>query len=336
MRVSEVVMENKALVIPTVAFYGDAREWATSALLHSEPLVERSRLHAWRIRPHRHSSLVQLFWLSRGAGVGRFDGERYDLRAPCVVVVPERCVHEFEWGEDCDGFALSIASALVRNVCREIGAPPGAFTEPAVLAAGCDHPFVDTLFTRIQQEYVLAQPLKEVLLESLVQALAIWVARGSAPAPRVERATRAALHYRRFIELLERHHREGKTVADYAQELGITPAHLNAICRQTSGASALDIIHDRVLLAARRELAYTDKPIAGVAAGLGFAEPSYFTRFFKRKMQMTPKQYRRRSGTQSAAGGAQSAAGGTQSAASGARPPEAGTPPTAAVPASQG
>ncbi len=283
--------------VPTVDFYADAAQWPTSALLHSEPLVERSRLHAWRIRPHRHASLAQLFWLARGEGDARFDGERHALSAPCVAVVPEHCVHEFEWAEGSDGYALSIASALVHDLRHRIGAPGGVFTEPAVLAAGDDRDYVDTLFARIQDEYVHARPHKEALLESLVNALTIWVARRAAPALRSEQASRSALHYERFTALLERHHRSGWTVADYAKELGITPAHLNAICREIGGSNALRLIHDRVLLAARRELAYTDKSIADVAAGLGFADPSYFTRFFKRSMGMTPLQYRRRSGT---------------------------------------
>jgi AraC family transcriptional activator of pobA len=289
--------DRASAAVPVVDFYGDAEEWSTSALLHSEPLIERSRLHAWRIRPHRHSNLAQLFWLTRGAGEARFDGERHELTAACVVVVPELCVHEFEWGEDSDGYALSIASALVHDLRRQIGAPAGAFTEPDVLPAGGDRDYLDALFSRIQDEYVHARPLKEVLLESLVKALAIWVARHGASARRPDSASRSAFHFDRFTTLLERHHRDGWTVADYAEALGITPAHLNAICRETSGSNALSVIHERVLLAARRELAYTDKSIADVAVSLGFSEPSYFTRFFKRAMGMTPRQYRQRSGT---------------------------------------
>lgn len=290
-------MKRTSNAVPTVDFYGDAAEWPTSALLHSEPLIERSRRHAWKIRPHRHNSLAQLFWLARGAGTGRFDGEDRELSAPCVVVVPERCVHEFEWGEDCDGYALSIASALVQDIRRAVGAPVGTLTEPDVLVADEDRAYLDALFGRIQQEYVDARPMKEALLESLVKALVIWAARQGAPARRAEGMSRSAFHYERFIALLEREHRSGWSVADFARELGITPAHLNAICREASGSTALQLVHDRVLLAARRELAYTDKSIADVAGSLGFSEPSYFTRFFKQRMQMTPKQYRRRSGT---------------------------------------
>lgn len=286
-----------AAAVPTVAFYGDAAEWSTSALLHSEPLIERTRLHAFRIRPHRHSSLAQLFWLAGGTGAGRFDGEPFELVAPCVVVVPELCVHEFEWGQDCDGFALSVASVLVHDLRRQLGGSAAVFAEPAVFGAGGDREYLHVLFSRIEDEYGNSRPLKEVLLESLVKAVAVWIARQERPARAAESLSRSAFHFERFAALLEARHREGWTVADYAQALGISPAHLNAICRERSGSSALGLIHDRVLLAARRELAYTDKSIADVAASLGFSEPSYFTRFFKRRMGMTPKQYRRRSGT---------------------------------------
>lgn len=283
--------------IPTVDFYGDAAEWSTSALLHSEPLIERSRLHAWKIRPHRHKSLAQLFWLERGSGTGRFDAIRHELSAPCVVVVPELCVHEFTWRRGSDGYALSLASALVRELRRQIGAHASTLKLPSVFAAADDDAYVNALFLRIHDEYSNERPMKEISLDSLIKALTIWLARHTAPARGAVPADRASHHYERFAKLVEQHHKSQWTVSDYAAEIGITPPHLNAICHKLSGVSALRTIHDRLLLAARRELTYTEKSIAGVAANLGFSEPSYFTRFFKRQMLMTPKEYRRRSGT---------------------------------------
>jgi AraC family transcriptional activator of pobA len=284
--------------VATVDFYGDAKRWSTAALLHSEPLIERSRQHAWHIKPHRHLSVLQVFWLSRGRGTSRFDGEPYRLSAPCVAVIPERCVHEFEWDHDCDGFALSIASALVQELNRQLGAGSEALATPNVLHAGADAAYVDALFAALHAEYVAERPLKELSLDGLIKTLTVWIARAAAPKQRAtEPASRAKRHYERFTKLLEHRHGNEWTVAAYASEIGITPPHLNAVCKQVGGASALSLIHDRVLLAARRALSYTDKSIADVAVSLGFAEPSYFTRFFKRKMRMTPKQYRRRMGT---------------------------------------
>jgi AraC family transcriptional activator of pobA len=286
--------------VPTVDFYGDATTWPTSALLHSELLVERSQLHEWKIRAHRHSSLAQLFLLLRGDGSARFDGADYALSAPCVAVVPALCVHEFQWTQASEGFALSIASALIEEVKRQIGAPESTFKAPIVINVAAEDSFVATLLARIHEEYIGKRPMKEIALDSLTRAVAIWVARGTFPSNSpADPGNRANRHYRRFVHLVETHHRSQWTVANYAHEIGITAPHLNAICQKSNATSALRIIHERLLLAARRELIYTDRSIAGIAAGLGFAEPSYFTRFFKRHMATTPKAYRRSSGTSS-------------------------------------
>jgi len=288
--------------VPTVAFYGEAGDWSTAALLHSELLIERSSLHAWRIRPHRHSNLVQLFWLATGRGTARFDSQARWLESPCIAVVPERCVHEFEWSQDSTGFALSLACVLIHELHAQLGLSDSMFRQAAVLEVSEDTDYIDTLFRQIQTEYSCEQELREIALDSLARSLAVWIARRAPVRPRSEPARRSKLHFGRFTSLLEQHHREQWTVAGYAHAIGVSASHLNAICQERAGASAKHLIQDRVLLAARRELAYTDKSITDVAASLGFAEASYFTRFFKRRMYMTPKQYRRHSGTYSGIG----------------------------------
>ncbi|MGK5078746.1 helix-turn-helix domain-containing protein [Janthinobacterium sp. HLX7-2] len=78
----------------------------------------------------------------------------------------------------------------------------------------------------------------------------------------------------------------------YAQCIGITATHLNPIARGHAGKSALELIHERVLLEAKRNLAYTSMTINVLSYALGFAEPAYFARFFKRHTGVTPKDFR--------------------------------------------
>ena len=56
--------------------------------------------------------------------------------------------------------------------------------------------------------------------------------------------------------------------------------------------SALDIVHERLMLEARRLLAYTSMPVAQVAEQLGYADPAYFSKFFARAVGQTPTTYR--------------------------------------------
>jgi len=298
---SEPTAADARLAVPVVDFYADSHRWPTSQRVHSEPLAERSQLHDWSIRPHRHSRLTQLFLLLEGSGVATLDSFRFDASPVSVLVIPEYCVHEFEWARDSGGYVLSIASSLVNELGRDLGPHAAALGKPAVIAAGADGAWLRILFERIHKEYRRRLTFKEASLDCLIRLLALWLARAAkAAASPPTHPTRAGRHLARFRQLVEEHHKSQWTVAEYAAAIGITPSHLNAICRQLTGQSALESVHERVMLAARRELAYTETTIAGVAQRLGFSDPSYFARFFRRHAGRSPNRFRRESGTHSA------------------------------------
>ncbi|KUM43052.1 helix-turn-helix domain-containing protein [Pseudomonas sp. EpS/L25] len=60
----------------------------------------------------------------------------------------------------------------------------------------------------------------------------------------------------------------------------------------------LAIAHQRLLLQARRNLTFTQAPVAEIAEALGFADPAYFARCFRRGTGQSPLNYRRRAGGQ--------------------------------------
>jgi AraC-like DNA-binding protein len=98
----------------------------------------------------------------------------------------------------------------------------------------------------------------------------------------------------RFRSSIERDFRRLHRVSDYAERLDLSAGHLNVLCHAHLGRSASAEIHQRVLLEARRLLRYTDKPAFAIAQELGFADPAYFGRFFRRESGVTPRQYRLR------------------------------------------
>jgi AraC-like DNA-binding protein len=94
----------------------------------------------------------------------------------------------------------------------------------------------------------------------------------------------------RVDESFARHHR----VAEYAAMLGVTERHLNGCVREASGMTARDAIHRRQYQEARRLLVHTRLPVAAIAEQLGFADSSWFIRFFKRHAGATPLAFRMR------------------------------------------
>ena len=96
----------------------------------------------------------------------------------------------------------------------------------------------------------------------------------------------------RFRRLVEREFRKEHRVSAYARKLSVSPSHLNAVVRRHLGRSPTDLIQERVALEARRLLLHTDETAARVGYALGFDDPSYFARFFKRRVGKSPAYFR--------------------------------------------
>jgi AraC-like DNA-binding protein len=72
-----------------------------------------------------------------------------------------------------------------------------------------------------------------------------------------------------------------KMVAEYAEELSVSPNHLNEIVKKVSGFPASHHIRQRVLLEAKRLAAYSGASMKEIAYSLGFEDIAHFSKFFK-------------------------------------------------------
>jgi AraC-like DNA-binding protein len=130
------------------------------------------------------------------------------------------------------------------------------------------------------------------LLRAQLHETLIVLARQYAAAHRVapQRPTHRVVS--RFVELVERDAARRHRIADYAAELAVTPGHLSVLCTQYAGQRAKRLLENVLVSRARRMLLYTDESAARVGASLGFEDPSYFSRFFRRETGQTPKEFR--------------------------------------------
>lgn len=96
-----------------------------------------------------------------------------------------------------------------------------------------------------------------------------------------------------FQTLVEKHFTEYHLVQDYAEMMAMSPAVLNKYVKKITGRTALEIIMDRLVLQAKRLLIYTDLSNKEIAFRLKYNDPSYFTRMFKGKTNMSPSAFRK-------------------------------------------
>ncbi len=82
-------------------------------------------------------------------------------------------------------------------------------------------------------------------------------------------------------------------MADYAKELGVSQNYLNDTVKSVTGKSAGQLIHNQVLKQAKMCLSHSNLDIAEIGYRLGFEDPSYFSRFFKKHSGYSPSVFRK-------------------------------------------
>ena len=75
--------------------------------------------------------------------------------------------------------------------------------------------------------------------------------------------------------------------------LQITAGHLSDVIKRQSGKTAIEHIHERIVMEAKRQLLHAGLSVKEIAYALGFDDAAYFNRFFKRITSVTPVVYRR-------------------------------------------
>ena len=95
-----------------------------------------------------------------------------------------------------------------------------------------------------------------------------------------------------FRNQVEQNFKDIHLVKDYADRLNESPAHLNKIVKSITGENAGEFIIKRIVLEAKRLLIYTDLSNKEISFKMNYDDPSYFSRLFRKKVGMSPSEFR--------------------------------------------
>lgn len=96
----------------------------------------------------------------------------------------------------------------------------------------------------------------------------------------------------KFQALLEEHFRIARDVAFYASRLGVTVDTLSKRVKKQFGKTPSKLIQERIALESKKLLHLTYKSIKEIAAELNFRDEFYFSRYFKKEVGISPKNFR--------------------------------------------
>lgn len=255
----------------------------------------------WRLATRRHQGRSALLVLSAGGGFSRLSQGQVAFRGPCLLWLPPGAGQFMRVMAGSEGHMLSLSEDLVARAA--IGG--GASSELRGVADRLIHSEGAAAAGRLPALLQAAEAIRSELREPGEGGLALIIAHvtailvhawraGGFHLKDIEANRSGSAIFQRFLQAVELHFREGWPISRYAAQLGVTERRLHAAVTKAADRSPLQLLHARILEAARSRLEQSCLPIAQIGYGLGFSDPASFSRFFKKATGLSPGAFRRR------------------------------------------
>jgi AraC-like DNA-binding protein len=250
-------------------------------------------------RPHRHNYYT-ILWSFTATGTHTIDFVDYEIGSQHIFFVSPGQVHQVRTDPDPSGVVLLFTSEFLQmNGIRE------EFIDRLKIFRTCEEnppliisePQAATLRLYVEQMQ-LAQQLPDYRYEALGAWLKLFLITCNnicnlAPAHLQELQAGQTI-LRQFKQLVEAHITEWHKVSDYAEQLFITPNHLNNVVRSLLGQTAKEYIQRRLTLEAKRRAVFDPTTTKELAHTLGFRDPSHFTKFFRAQAGQSLSEFKAR------------------------------------------
>jgi AraC family transcriptional activator of pobA len=252
--------------------------------------------------PHRHD-YHELIWVRSGTGHHLIDGRRVPARPGTITMIGRGQVHVFECAAEVDGAVVRFGEELLFGGTEQRVVPGW------LLAGRCGRTVavppeeterLDAVIDALRAEVDGPRDAQSVeLRRQLVSVILLWIERwydrARAEEPGVDETDRADVRLlRRFLARLESDFADHHDAAHYADELAVPPAALSSALTRATGSSTKELVMDRVMVEAARLLRFSDLAAGQIAHRVGFSDPLYFSRAFKRHYGESPTAYRAR------------------------------------------
>ena len=253
-----------------------------------------------------------IFYCQRGSVEVSLEGCHYHIKPGDVYIyMASTLVHLLHKSEDAEGIMVEVDFYYILPIVNKvINVESQLFMRknPCVSLSGeqCAHfeYLLNNLWDRInaedcQKENVQYQHLKLELIKSMGQTICYEILNmyfTNQPLQPLQQGKKDVV-FQNFMLSLFRFYRKERDVSFYARMQHITPRYFSAIIKEKTGDSALQWIVRMVITEAKQLLEESDLSIKEIADQLNFPTQSFFGKYFKQYVGVSPKEYRNNTAT---------------------------------------
>lgn len=248
---------------------------------------------------HRHA-YYHILCLREAKGIHNLDFQNYDIKANTLFFISPGQIHEWFSTTPTSGYVINFSVEFFLQMYPQ----PGEIEEfpffqamsedPALYLSQQNMNDICSLIRLMEEEIQEHRSFRYDIIRSYLLIMLTKLRRLHQARPYQGPAIKQHGLVRRFKSLVDQRYLADRSVQSFAKDLNVTDKHLNEVLRNVTGKTATQLVHERVLLEAKRQLIQSDLSISEIAFNLNFDDPGYFSRFFKKHVRLTPLEFKKK------------------------------------------
>jgi len=255
------------------------------------------------LMPHLHD-FYSIFWIESGEAIHATEFVEYSLKADTILFVPPGLKHRMYIDKSVGGTYILFNEDFIQyNSKNQV---------PLNEYRLFNNPDFKSLITVVPEKRGKLKSITEFILDEVgntddysqdivLNLLHLFLLESRRifhqqyQTPKSERDSTPDTTIIKFKQLIEENYTTEKNVSTYADMLNINPSCLNELSKRTTGITAGELIRNRVIDESKRLLYSSSRSGKEIAFQLGFDDPAYFSRFFRKYTGQTLKEFREHS-----------------------------------------
>ena len=244
-------------------------------------------------QPRRIMKYV-LVWCSSGSATIVVDENEFELKGNDLITITSGQIHYFKKTNNLQGFILEFTYAFF---CKddndmELIFHNGLFCHFAMneVIPVANSQLIQQALQQIEKE-LKEKPYQHMIsIHSRVELILVEINRSKINLG--NEIYKPDALFLKFLEMVRRNFKNNLSVKKIASGLGTTESKLNELSKFHTGKTAQNVIYGLIVSEAKRLFAYEKLSVKEVAYELGFNDPFYFSNFFKKHTNQSPKYYK--------------------------------------------
>jgi AraC family transcriptional regulator, transcriptional activator of pobA len=287
-------MKKRTIPVYNIDAFQDTRD-------ESEFYANHIRLHIKKhnqmiLLPHKHNFYMSLLFTA-GSGTHIVEFVRYKIEPGVVFMLGPGKVHTYELSDDIDGIIFFHSKEFfdLNFTFEKVDQYPffsSVRNSPLIVLPKPSTEKIEGLFNDIVGEYEGRNFMRLKIICSYIHLLYIALTRAYLPEKLMDSQNLRYLSKVQLLEdLIDKNFRTIKSVRSFAKLMFVSEKHLNRMVKTSLNKTTSDLISERIILEAKRELAFSKKNVSEIIDDLGYDDSAYFFRFFKKKTSYTPSEF---------------------------------------------